>query len=414
MAYSLPTPFTPNNSEFAALDPSRVPDGTISITALARFEFEAGKGNDGTKILMIEWEDDDLNRTGPSTDNNNNTKGGGSWHVAWEGKQAVLPADEKTKDNTRRFYFLLPPHVTIPPTVTLFYEAAPADHDQNTAAAAAATTGKAPEPLHLNPLPAIFPPELGADGRSAGKKGVLHTIWAKKRLQVLDKEIRDECLANVEGIALHMALQEKEWIETNFGVSLTERSPPASHPDPHYPMGPATPVSPSTTGGGKLGEKLRGLKLQTGEKELSPKGEGHAATARHLLSPQSPDVAVSSFTSFHTLHSNTNNNTTTTNNNNKHQPTQPPSDPPTRPIIVHYPPESLQTHQSPDSHHQHHLQQNHQHHLHHTGFTSIGSLTHTHPSSAESGEELFAKALSPRTPDLPRSPFSFSPGTLHM
>ncbi|RAH85592.1 hypothetical protein BO86DRAFT_161356 [Aspergillus japonicus CBS 114.51] len=401
MAYSLPTPFTPNNSEFAALDPSRVPDGTISITALARFEFEAGKGNDGTKILMIEWEDDDLGRTSTDNSNNSNNSKGGSWHVAWEGKQAVLPADEKTKDNTRRFYFLLPPHVTIPPTVTLFYEAAPADHDP--------TAAKAPEPLHLNPLPAIFPPELGADGRSAGKKGVLHTIWAKKRLQVLDKEIRDECRANVEGIALHMALQEKEWIETNFGVSLNpERSPPASHPDPHYPMGPATPVSPSTTGGGKLGEKLRGLKLQTSEKELSPKGEGHAgATARHLLSPQSPDVAVSSFTSFHTLHSNNNNNNnnTTTNNN---QPAQPPSDPPIRPIIVHYPPESLQTHQSPN-----HLQQNH-HLLHHTGFTSLGTMTHTSSTESGSGEELFAKALSPRTPDLPRSPFSFSPGTLHM
>ncbi|PYI26680.1 hypothetical protein BP00DRAFT_52006 [Aspergillus indologenus CBS 114.80] len=400
MAYSLPTPFTPNHSEFAALDPSRVPDGTISITALARFEFEAGKGNDGTKILMIEWEDDDLGRT--STDNSNNSKGGGSWHVAWEGKQAVLPADEKTKDNTRRFYFLLPPHVTIPPTVTLFYEAAPADHDP--------TAAKAPEPLHLNPLPAIFPPELGADGRSAGKKGVLHTIWAKKRLQGLDKEIRDECRANVEGIALHMALQEKEWIETNFGVSSNpDRSPPASHPDPHYPMGPATPVSPSTTGGGKLGEKLRGLKLQTSEKELSPKGEGHAATARHLLSPQSPDVAVSSFTSFHTLHSNNNTTTTTTTTtNNNNQPAQPPSDPPIRPIIVHYPPESLQTHQSPD-----HLQPNH-HHLHHTGFTALGTMTHPSSTESGSGEELFAKALSPRTPDIPRSPFSFSPGTLHM
>jgi hypothetical protein len=32
-------------------------------TALARFEFEAGKANEGTKILMIEWEDDDLTRS---------------------------------------------------------------------------------------------------------------------------------------------------------------------------------------------------------------------------------------------------------------------------------------------------------------------------------------------------------------
>jgi hypothetical protein len=29
-------------------------------------------------------------------------------------------------------------------------------------------------------------------------------------------------------------------------------------------------------------------------------------------------------------------------------------------------------------------------------------------SSADSGDDLFAKALSPRSPDIPRSPFSFS------
>jgi hypothetical protein len=38
--------------------------------------------------------------------------------------------------------------------------------------------------------------------------------------------------------------------------------------------------------------------------------------------------------------------------------------------------------------------------------TSMSSLART--SSAESGEDLFAKALSPRSPDLPRSPFSFA------
>lgn len=45
-----------------------------------------------------------------------------------------------------------------------------------------------------------------------------------------------------------------------------------------------------------------------------------------------------------------------------------------------------------------------------TGFaamdTSMGSLPRA-PNS-DSGEELFAKALSPRSPDLPRSPFSFA------
>ncbi|KAB8069898.1 hypothetical protein BDV29DRAFT_182008 [Aspergillus leporis] len=245
-------PFTPD-TEFSALETPRVLTGSLSITALARFEFEAGKGNEGTKIMMIEWEDDDLGRA--ST--------GGSWHVSWEGKQAVLPADERTNDHTRRVYFLLPPHVTIPPVITLSYEPPAADSPSKK------------HSLQLNPLPAIFPPELGADGRSAGKKGVLHTIWAKKRLQSLDREIQDECQTNVEGIALHMALQEKEWIETNFGVGPNAeslRNSVQSQPDPQYPLGPTTPVSPSS--GGKLGEKLKGLRLQTSQRELSPRSDG--------------------------------------------------------------------------------------------------------------------------------------------
>ncbi|KAE8354530.1 hypothetical protein BDV28DRAFT_130710 [Aspergillus coremiiformis] len=347
-------PFTPD-SEFAALETPRVPTGSLSITALARFEFEAGKGNEGTKILMIEWEDDDLTRSAT----------GGAWHVSWEGKQAVLPADERTNDHTRRIYFLLPPQVTIPPVITLSYEP-PAQESASTA-----------HSLPLNPLPAIFPPELGADGRSAGKKGVLHTIWAKKRLQSLDQEIRDECLTNAEGIALHMALQEKEWIETNFGVGAhaeSQRNSVQSHPDPIYPMGPTTPVSPST--GGKLGEKLKGLRLQTGQRELCPKSEA-TTTARHLLSPQSPDVAVSSFISFHRIQ----------------QPTPNGDTPDPVRTVAHYPPESIQAQQHRDENN--------------NGFASMSTIART--SSADSGEDLFAKALSPRSPDLPRSPFSFAP-----
>lgn len=255
MSHTISPPFTPD-TEFAGLETPRGPSQGLNITALARFEFEAGKGNDGTKILMIEWEDDDLGRS--------STSPGGSWHVAWEGKKAVLPADERTNENTRRFYFLLPPHVTIPPVVTLSYEP-PA-----TSSTSATTITPRTNSLQLNPLPAIFPPELGATGRSAGKKGVLHTIWAKKRLQVLEKEIREECMSNAEGIALHMALQEKEWIESNFGVGARSEAQTQLAQDSRYPMGPTTPVSPSS-GGGKLGEKLRGLKLQTSQRELSPK-----------------------------------------------------------------------------------------------------------------------------------------------
>ncbi|KKK13537.1 hypothetical protein P175DRAFT_0497309 [Aspergillus ochraceoroseus IBT 24754] len=381
MAHSLPTPFTPD-SEFAALETPRGGSGSLSITALARFEFEAGKGNDGTKILMIEWEDDDeLSRS--------SLQPGGSWHVEWEGKKAVLPADEKTSKNTRRLYFLLPPHVTIPPVISLSYLPPASSSSSSSSSSSAPTTNPTDKPnaIQLNPLPAIFPPELGADGRSAGKKGVLHTIWAKKRLQVLDKEIHEESLTNVEGIAFHMALQEKEWIESNFGIGPGADALKQSiqTQDPQYPMGPTTPVSPS--GGGKLVEKLKGLRLQTGERELAAKGEG----LNHLLSPQSPDVAVSSFTSFHNIR-------------------PPPPPPPPQPsnlresqaadtvkTVAHYPPRSIQAQQTTGFN---------------TGFASMGSTTHN--SNSEAGEDLFAKALSPRSPDLPRSPFSFSPETLHM
>ena len=259
MAQAPPT-FTPD-SEFAELETPRGPTGSLSITALARFEFEAGKGNDGTKILMVEWEDDDLTRSTAE----------GSWHVSWAGKTTVLPADERPNDSTRRFYFLLPPNVTIPPVITLYYEPRTRAMDKD---GATASPSKPRDTLQLNPLPAIFPPELGATGRAAGKKGVLHTIWAKKRLRVLEQEIRDECLNNVEGVALHMAMKEKEWIEANFGIvpragDSVASSHDSSNSSSMYPTGPATPVSPVS--GKKLTDKLKGLKLQTSEKDLSAK-----------------------------------------------------------------------------------------------------------------------------------------------
>jgi hypothetical protein len=359
----------------------------LSITALARFEFEAGKGNDGTKILMVEWDDEDLGRSSNIP--------GGSWHVSWEGKKTVLPADERTSENTRRFYFLLPPHATIPPVVTLSYEP-PA----TSSASSTPTPTQKTKTLQLNPLPAIFPPELGATGRSAGKRGVLHTIWAKKRLQVLDKEIREECMNNAEGVALHMALQEKEWIESNFGVGSRPGSQTQTMQDSQYPMGPATPVSP--TSGGKLGEKLKGLKLQTSQRELAPQTDGMgssrsrsssstptngvvASDASHLLSPQSPDVAVSSFNSFHTMQP----------ISNAASHPSPAADTSLR-TVAHYPPEAIQAQQNSSD-------QN-------IGFASMTAITRT--TSADSGEDLFAKALSPRSPDLPRSPFSFAPETV--
>lgn len=344
---------------------------SLSVNAFARFEFEAGKGNEGTKILMVEWEDDDLS---PAPQ--------GSWYVSWEGKTSVLPADEQANERTRRFYFLLPPGVTVPPVVNLSYVPQPNS----------ASTIKQPASVNINPLPAIFPPELGATASTAGKKGVLHTKWAKKRLQALDKEIREESLINVEGVALQMAIQEKEWIEANFGVfGAIDVSSTASPGPSSASLPPLTPLSP--TAGSRLGEKLRGLKLDTSDKEAGKRTEGGQAAPdtlaghkqltfsdtetrqwdaqAHPLSPQSPDIAVSSFSSFHVALDKA---------------------PDARRIVAHHPPSYIQQAQSNSSE-----------------IGDIGLVAPlTRSATSDSADDLFAKALSPRTPDLPRSPFSFS------
>ena len=240
------------------LSTPRNPSKRQSLTAFARFEFEPGKSNEGTKILMVEWEDDDLSRNSE-----------GSWHVSWPGKQTVLPADELTAENTRRFYFLLGPGIHIPPTITLTYEPAPTS----------AKTIQKPEKVSMNPLPAIFPLELGATARASGKKGVLHTIWAKKRLQSLEREISHEQEFNLEGIALEMAMTEKRWIETHCGISTKSLTVDVTSFG-KYPDGPVSPSmnSPRSPGGGRLSEKLRGLSITTNEKDLGKHIDGERSS----------------------------------------------------------------------------------------------------------------------------------------
>ena len=214
-----------------------------SSTALARFEFAAsGKGNEATKILMVEWEDD-------AEDGSHNT---GDWEVSWEGKKTVLSARDGAEDKLHRIYFLLGPGISIPPVIKL-----------------AQTGGKV---IQTNPLPAIFPAELGASATASGKLGVLHTVWAKKRLSVLQKEIEDEMRINGEGIGLEMAMQEKQWIEDNFGVG------PKVIPDLQYSTSPSSPKSPA---GGRLADKLRGLKLGTSASALSGPSSGMLLSDNH-------------------------------------------------------------------------------------------------------------------------------------
>lgn len=341
--------FARNDSTPSSPESPRAPDTLESITAFARFEFEFGRGNDGTKILMVEFEDDDTNRD-PA----------GKWQVSWSGKTTVLPADERTSDNSRRLYFLLPPGVTIPPQVILIWSPPQ-------------STAPTPHPLRLtlNPLPAIFAPDLGSTARTSGKKGVLHTIWAKKRLQVLEKEIKREEHYNLEGIALDLARSEKNWIEENFGVTTTRRPTLDISSLPKYSSNAPSSglTTPRTPGGRKLSEKLKGLSLGTTEKDLMRKDTANTPSHDfHPLSPDGDDVAYSSFQSFR-------------------QTPSTASSASTSKMKAQFPPDHVVQQQN----------------------TSPASMDYVPPRRGkEPQDELFAKSLSPRSPDDPKSPFSFS------
>ncbi|KKY18005.1 hypothetical protein UCRPC4_g05208 [Phaeomoniella chlamydospora] len=237
----------------SAISPTS-PSDLKSVTAFARFEFEPGKGNGGTKVLMVEWEDEDSSR---------HTAGG--WMVSWQGKSTSLHADDKEAENLRRAYFLLGPGQQIPRTITLSYEPPPDS----------AATAKKSQKLMMTPLPAIFPPQLGEVARQSGKKGVLHTIWAKKRLQVLEREIQQEQEFNLEGIALEMAIAERKWIENNFGVTIHSQNVGSGRNLEALP----SISSPKSPGPSRLNEKLKGLSLGTSEKVLNKNNEGKMTRA---------------------------------------------------------------------------------------------------------------------------------------
>ncbi|KIH90420.1 hypothetical protein SPBR_00709 [Sporothrix brasiliensis 5110] len=122
--------------------------------------------------------------------------------------------------------------------------------------------------LWTKPMPAIYPTSLGSEPGQAGRRGVLHTLWARQNLAGLEAEIEAEMKVNSESVGLQIALQEQGWISTHFGASHT------GHPKA------ISPYLPSTVGadqialsrspiGGKLGEKLSGLRLATSPTELA-------------------------------------------------------------------------------------------------------------------------------------------------
>ncbi|CZR70148.1 uncharacterized protein PAC_20049 [Phialocephala subalpina] len=328
--------FEPDTVPLAgASSPDEAP-ALSSSSALARFEFESGRGNEGTKILMVEWSDDDADGAANL----------GDWEVSWEGKTTVLSAKDGAEGKLHRIYFLLAPGASIPRIVKL-----------------SQAGGKV---MQTNPLPAIFPPELGISATTQGRKGVLHTVWAKKRLSVLQREIEQE-MKNGEGVGLEMAIQEKQWIEENFGIG------PRVIPDLQYTT---SPTSPKTPGGGRLSEKLKGLKLGTSASELTASSEqdssGLGNRSNNPLSPDLGDVAVSSFSLFHGT-------------------SRPP-----RPVAQN-PPQHLAGKQNDP--------------LHGNRIASLDAMTSGQPPArdeAETEDELFAVKLSPRSPEMKKSPFSFT------
>ena len=234
---ALPSPSRPKFEAdgVPAAEPSSTGSPIQSLLgALVRFEFEAGRGNEGTKILMVEWEEEES-----SSSSADESRGSGDWEVSWDGKTTLLSARDGAEDRLHRIYFLLLPGISVPPVVKL-----------------ARKNGSAP-PLEVKPLPAIFPAELGLRGTAAGKRGILHTRYAKQRLAALQKEIELEMRTNGEGIGLDLAMKEKQWLEDGFGVG------------PRAVDAVASPTSPKTPGAGRLAERLKGLKLGTSASELS-------------------------------------------------------------------------------------------------------------------------------------------------
>ncbi|KAI9891806.1 MAG: hypothetical protein M1814_002371 [Vezdaea aestivalis] len=383
-----------------------------STSTLSRFEFEPGRGNEGTKILMVEWEGSTLPPAGSPTPTQSGQKrdipsaasaAPDEWHVSWEGKRTVVPASSLSLESVdgsapepHRLYFLLPPHAPIPSLVTLTHPPS-------------GTT------FETNPLPAIYPKELLAEGRSRGKKGVLHTIWAKQRLAALQTEIAKEAGENSEGVGVEIIFREMTWIERNFGV----RGRGSLGVESQTPSSPTTPASPRSPGGSKLSDKLKGLRLGTDAAALSMRSRMYTSSPpvlrnasnkclaaspstttsqaeAHPLSPSVSDVAISSFSSIK--------GTSTQGTSSTTKPT-------TKAVA---PPASLRAQQDEAAAA--------------FGGRGGGSLASTlagpsmaqlngAPSSGkpdggdgdeEEEEDLFAVAMSPRSPDDPKSPFSLA------
>lgn len=299
-----PQPTVTTHDDFGTVNVVETPTSPSAAFTLSRFEFQDGtKGNEGTKILMVEWDataalsattgkealekgqdaeaahSKDSETTALSSSAAGITADASDWDVKWDGKEVLTNVqpirDADTPPATCRLYFLLPPGAPIPALVTVSHRGGRSD------GAVAQDTPPAIPDLHAKPLPAIFPEGLA--GQDKGARGVLHTIWARARLGQLEAEIAAEMKSNGESVGLEMALQERQWIVDHFGLG------PNGGADGSLGGGigeggagrlatqggaPGSPASPRSPVGGRLGEKLKGLKLATSPAELAAAKEG--------------------------------------------------------------------------------------------------------------------------------------------
>ncbi|KAL7807647.1 hypothetical protein V8C26DRAFT_414398 [Trichoderma gracile] len=333
---------------------------------LARFEFS----DHGTKILMVEWYpgaptlsgQDTTTTPPPSVDVVSSDKAhdgavdrasgdhddkvsaaparapsspvvadAAAWEVSWAGKSTFLPArdTDDEDDARRRVYFMLPPDAPVPATVTVACPGRPS--------------------IVLKPLPAIFPEHFHVE---SGPRGVLHTIWAKKRLRELELEMEAEMRANAESVGLEMALAEKQWIVDNF-LRAPPSPPPASSSNTSSSSAAAA-TSPRSPVSGRLGDKLKGLRLATSPADLVPSPAANTFTGpdsqSHMLSPLGGDIAVSSFSAI----------------SRSSRPTGPMS----------------------------------------LDAALSGGAVPSQPDAQDAEDDLFALPMSPRSPDMVKSPFS--------
>jgi hypothetical protein len=177
-------------------------------------------------------------------------------------------------------------------------------------------------------------------------------------------------------------MAERDWIRENFGLQV--KTPPTldissaiSIDQPQAPVSPSL-IPPRSPNSRRLSDKLKGLSLGTTEKDLAARANTPISEL-HPLSPETSDVAYSSFSSF------------------RQGPASPKSastTPAARRIVAQTPPISILQQQAGVNFA--------------PSLDFVTSMPQSTTTTSDDPDDLFAVALSPRSPEIAKSPFSFS------